>query len=232
MVSTLPDLDDEDRILESKINAFQEQLGFDHEPMVVHRYDRLALLNQAVFTKDRPRSRLAQEYRAVVGEVSRHSLADREGALDYTKRAVRPWRRRGGKYESQQKMDETLQNEEMHLSDGEVLFTLGTLRADQRSLEQAAALFDRAIEAGFDEPEACLNRARVRADSGDLGGANEDALQVLQSARLPPPLVRAAIQLTRPDSSTAVAESAAVVSLRLSKTNAGLHTASPGHRKQ
>ena len=28
--------------------------------MIVHRYDSLSLLNQVVFTKDRPRSRLAR----------------------------------------------------------------------------------------------------------------------------------------------------------------------------
>ena len=59
VMSNVPDLDDEDQILESKIKAFQEQLGFRQEPMIVHRYDSLSLLNQVVFSKDRPKSRLA-----------------------------------------------------------------------------------------------------------------------------------------------------------------------------
>ena len=214
VMSNVPDLDDEDRILEGKINAFQQQLGFGRGPMIVHRYNSLALLNQMVFTKDRPRSRLAQEYRDVVRELVRGNLTDREGALDYIGRAGRRRRRRGIEQESQRKMDETLRNiEELHSSDGEVLFMLGVLREDQRHLERAASLFDRAIQAGYKEPEAYLNRARVRADSGDSDGAHEDALQVLQSDRLPPPLVRAAIRLARPESPEGIAVSAAVTSL-------------------
>ena len=53
-MSNVPDLDDEDKILEEQIEEFQNQLGFKREPMIVHRYNSLALLNQAVFTKDRP----------------------------------------------------------------------------------------------------------------------------------------------------------------------------------
>ena len=60
VMSNVPDLDDEDRILESKIEAFQDQLDFLWEPMVVHRYDSLSLLNQVVFVKDRPRSRACE----------------------------------------------------------------------------------------------------------------------------------------------------------------------------
>ena len=48
-MSNVPDLDDEDLILKDKISAFQEQLGFQRDPMVVHRYDSLSLLNQVVF---------------------------------------------------------------------------------------------------------------------------------------------------------------------------------------
>ena len=69
VMSNVPDLDDENRLLENKIAAFQDKLGFPCEPMVVHRSDSMALLNQVVFTKDRPRSRLAKEYRDIVREI-------------------------------------------------------------------------------------------------------------------------------------------------------------------
>ena len=54
VMSNVPDLDDEDRMLESKIRDFQEQLNFRREPMVVHRYDSLSLLNQVVFSEGSP----------------------------------------------------------------------------------------------------------------------------------------------------------------------------------
>ena len=82
VMSNVPDLDDQDRILQTKIDSFREQLGFTGDPLMVHRYDSLALLNQAVFTKDRPRSRLATEYRRLVREIVGRNLVDRDGALD------------------------------------------------------------------------------------------------------------------------------------------------------
>lgn len=69
VMSNVPDLDDENRLLENKIAAFQDKLGFTCEPMVVHRSDSMSLLNHVVFTKDRPRSRLAKEYRDIVREI-------------------------------------------------------------------------------------------------------------------------------------------------------------------
>lgn len=55
----------------------------------------LSLLNQAVFTRDRPKSRLAKEYRGVVDQVVHGNIEDKDGALHYTT-SSRPdsvWRR-------------------------------------------------------------------------------------------------------------------------------------------
>ena len=92
VMSNVPDLDDEDRMLESKINAFQDQLGFRREPMAIHRYDSLSLLNQVVFARDRPKSGLAMEYGEIVREISSRNWQDRDGALEYLRRAGRRWR--------------------------------------------------------------------------------------------------------------------------------------------
>ena len=79
VMSNVPDLDDEDEILENSIASFKEDLGFKHDPMMIHRYDSLSLLNQVIFTKDRPRSRLSREYRAVTSEIIRLNPEDRLG---------------------------------------------------------------------------------------------------------------------------------------------------------
>ena len=183
VMSNVPDLDDEDRILESKIKAFQNQLGFKREPMIVHRYNSLALLNQVVFTKDRPRSRLAQEYRDVVQEIVMLNPADREGALNYMNSIregaldhmdfIRRPRRRGIESELPQQTDWKLrQIEDAHSDDGEVLVKLGRLRRGYGKPKQAELLFDRAIEAGYDEHDLewdrILNRMQLRWNRGDL----------------------------------------------------------------
>ena len=183
VMSNVPDLDDEDRILESKIKEFQNQLGFKREPMIVHRYNSLALLNQVVFTKDRPRSRLSQEYRDVVQEIVMLNPADREGALNYMNSIregaldhmdfIRRPRRRGIESELPQQTDWKLrQIEDAHSDDGEVLVKLGRLRRGYGKPKQAELLFDRAIEAGYDEHDLewdrILNRMQLRWNRGDL----------------------------------------------------------------
>ena len=192
VMSNVPDLDDEDRILESKINSFQEQLGFRREPMVVHRYDSLSLLNQVIFAKDRPRSRLAREYREIVREISARNWQDRDGALEYIRRASRRWQRNSD--DSATAREHMLEKIEIeHAEDGEVLFRLAKLREDDRQPESAVLLIQQAIDAGYAHPEAYLKRARIRADSGDQMGAMEDAWRVLDSEQVAPPMLREAI---------------------------------------
>ena len=214
VMSNVPDLDDEDSILEEKIDAFREQLGFKGEPMIVHRYDSLSLLSQVVFTKDRPRSRLAREYVALVDEIVRRNLKDRDGALDYVKRLRRGRRRRRFEPDSRLLINQRLEQiEKDHSSDGEVLFNLATLRDDEREREKAVSLFDRAVEAGYEKPDAYLNRARVRSARGDIDGANEDARRVLQSVDLAWHDVLDAILLAQSNDYREFTESTAVTSL-------------------
>ena len=81
IMSNVPDLDDEHQILEKKIAKFEEQIGLKTKPLIVHHYDSLSLLNQTIFTSDRPNSRLAGEYRELVDEIVNANLEVQEGAL-------------------------------------------------------------------------------------------------------------------------------------------------------
>ena len=182
-------------------------------PLIVHRYDSLSLLNQVVFTKDRPRSRLAREYGRLVREIVGRNLEDRYGALDYVQRAGERWRRRGRVFESPEKINANLDRiERRHADDGDVLFALGGFFENDGQQERAVSLLNRAMEAGCEEPEAYLKRARVRAED-DPTGAAEDALRALEFDGLPPPLVREAAQLVSEERAGDVAESKAVMSL-------------------
>ena len=217
VMSNVPDLDDEYQIIERKIDAFQRQIGFRREPMVVHRYDSLSLLNQEVFAKDRPRSRLAKQYREIVREISSRNWRDRDGALEYIRRAGRRWRRTGDDPATARE-DMLKEIEKAHAEDGEVLFRLAELREDDRQPESVASLIQQAIDAGYDRPEAYLKRARIRADNDDIPGATEDARRVLESNQVAPPMVREALGRlvrTQPSTVNELAESTAVRSLEV-----------------
>ena len=221
IMSNVPDLDDEDKILEDKIQAFRNQLAFDRE-LVVHRYDSLSLLNQSVFTRDRPKSRLAREYRDLVGAIVGRNLDDRDGALDYLERAARAWRFPGDAQESPRAAhlvapadleSELRRMEKAHAEDGEVLFALGKFRQSHPRVKPDASLFDRAIGSGYDEPEVYLERARLRSRANDPVGAGEDALGALQSDDVPPPLIWEALSLVRSDRSDDAASSPSVMAI-------------------
>ena len=214
VMSNVPDLDDEDQILEDKIQAFRKELAFRRDPLMVHRYDSLSLLNQVIFTRDRPNSRLAKEYGDIVREIVGHNLADRDGALDYIERTGRLWRRERMAYETPTELSENLRRiEQVHSKDGKVLFALGEFREHDPRVDRVASLFDRAIDLGYCEPEVYLQRARVRARNNDLAGAAEDAFLVLQGDGVPPPLVWEAVSLAGLDESQDVANLPAVASL-------------------
>lgn len=215
VMSNVPDLDDEDKILEENIVSFQRNLDFRREPMMVHRYDSLSLLNQVVFTKERPRSRLAKEYREVTREIIRLNAADRDGALDY----ITETRHHG---QTSGSWALTLTNAEKHLetieanhsADGEVLYRLGALHAGEGRLDDAAALFTRAMKAGYREPEVYLGRAAIsRLEHADREAASRDAMTALQSDHASPAQVRRAISMIAPQELTRVAESPAVSAL-------------------
>ena len=192
VMSNVPDLDDEDQILESKIKAFQDQLGFRQEPMIVHRYDSLSLLNQVVFSKDRPKSRLAMEYSNIVREIAMRNWDDRDGALEYIRRAERP--RKWIDDESIREQQAMLNKIELaHPTDGEVLFRLSVLKESHRDPESAFLLINQAIDAGYGKPEAYLKRSLIREQNRDPGGAIEDAWRVLKFNQVHPTMVRGAI---------------------------------------
>ncbi len=214
VMSNVPDLDDEDRVLERKIDSFREKLGFTGEPRMLHRYDSLSLLNQVVFTKERPRSRLAREYRHLVDEIVGCNLGDRDAALAYIRTAGERWRSRGATHESPEMLARKLKGiEKAHSDDGEVLFALGTFMEEDRQQERAASLFYRAGEAGYSAPEMYLRLARLRDGNGDRAGASEDAMRALQADSLPLPLIREAVRMVAVERSKDIPASRAVASL-------------------
>ncbi len=197
VMSNVPDLDDEDEILRKQIEAFRKELSMDRDPVIVHRYDSLALLNQAVFIRDRPKSRLASEYRTVIEKIVSGNLSDRDGALSYVRGSVRrPRWHRSAFRDSPQDRDRKLEQiEKEHANDGEVLYQVAELYDDQRRQTDAARLFDRAIEIGCREPDALLHRARARTQHDDSAGATRDAMRVLESDSAHPWQVREALEL-------------------------------------
>ena len=183
VMSNVPDLDDEDQILESKRGEFRERLEMDADPLMVHRYDSLSLLNQVLFAYERPRSRLADEYRALVDAIVRHNLKDRSAAVKVIGQALK---RHSGvvKEKAVLPLMDTADNlrkiERFHSSDSQVMALLGLAKQEEGDLFEAERLFTRALELGHRGGGVYLSRAEIRSVLGLTAAANSDAIKSLE----------------------------------------------------
>ena len=82
-ISNVPDMDDENSILEKTLSDFKSKLCYSELAATIHHYPSLALLNQDIFTRDRPKSRLATEYRQLADAIQKENSEDRKSTLAY-----------------------------------------------------------------------------------------------------------------------------------------------------
>lgn len=213
VMSNVPDIDDEDAILEESLRKFKRTLGFRNLTQTIHRYESLSLLNQVVFTKDRPRSRLAREYRSLMTEITKCNAEDREGALEYMT-LLRKSRRRQALSEPVSTLDRRLQSiRDKHFGDGEVLYNVGIIKQSLMEVAEAEALFDMAIQNGYDKADALLSRALLRRDKGDKDGSSNDAEQVLRKPDINAHQARIAIDFIDREKLSTIIQSSALNNL-------------------
>jgi cellulose biosynthesis protein BcsQ len=182
VMSNVPDLDDEDRILESRMRAFEQALAYQQLAETIHRYDSLALLNQVVFTLDRPNSRLAREYRALTDAIVQGNVADRAGALKFLADAFS--RSPNGVWATltREQLEEKLNGlHRAHVNDGAVLNALAAIRMRDGQFDEARGLLNDAEAAGEATAELWLRRAECRIATNDRDGAAADLKNVFQS---------------------------------------------------
>jgi MinD-like ATPase involved in chromosome partitioning or flagellar assembly len=180
-MANIPDLDDEDQILETRISLFAETLQYKTLAAVIHRYDSLALLNQVIFTSERPKSRLAREYRELANRLIEQNLSDRDGALAFIRRISRSSRREAlslNRGEIERRLGEIRQSHEL---DSEVLQHLADLRMREGRLEEAMILWNTLFDRNVRTSHVLLRRAEARAMANDHNGAIDDLQAVLHS---------------------------------------------------
>jgi len=185
VMSNVPDLDDEEEILKRRLREFRTTLGIREMGAVIHRYDSLSLLNQTIFTRERPRSRLAKEYGKLKDALVQDNVEDREGAIQFLQlalrhplRAYRPVHR--DKFEQKCK-----RIAELYSADGEILFLLGEVKEREGSKEEALLWFDQALESHSLRAELTssvyLERGELRYRLRDASGAEADVIAALQA---------------------------------------------------
>lgn len=186
VMSNVPDIDDEEQILERWTNLFESQLGYHGHALVIHHYTSLSLLDQVVFTSDRPRSKLAIEYKALVDDLIRNNLADRDGVLaflrDVSRHAEQAATQLGISAKSLEERFENIRS--LHSVDGEILYLLATIRHGQGRIPEALALVTKSIECGYENSRAFLRRSELASRTGDNDAARLYIEKALNSTDL------------------------------------------------
>jgi MinD-like ATPase involved in chromosome partitioning or flagellar assembly len=207
VAANVPNLDDEKGLLDRQFQAFRERLPMEPAERIrtIRRYESLDLLDQSVFTLDRPRSRLARSYRRLTLALIETNPADRSGALRFLRRYSRKFLRHASgdvsdelkrkystagpvTYEAEypypwlapDEEDQRLDKIAGHfLDDAEIYVKIAECRMWKGEWERAVALLGHSLRLQDRQPAALFLRALCRKQLADKEGACNDLFTVL-----------------------------------------------------
>jgi tetratricopeptide (TPR) repeat protein len=184
--SNIPSLDDEERVLQSRLDRAKQELGYSKHSAIVRHYSSLDLLEQVVFTADRPHSRLSREYLNLVDTLIAENLYDREGALKYLDRMLRSLQHQSsdqvfpGDLAKPAEAENRLDLIEKHYpADGELLVRMAAVNELMGNPEKVILLADAAIKSGYRQSELYRRRAVASSMLSRFDDALEDMKSVL-----------------------------------------------------
>jgi hypothetical protein len=174
------------------------------------------LLDQSLFVVDRPRTRLARQYRELADAIARNNLADREGALAYLRANLEESSTSPGHPTEVPAEDPLPLMRATHAHDGEVLFCLAGVYQLRGEIDDALQLVNDAIREGYSETAALSLRAHLHQLQGHSMEAVSDFRSILDRSDAPLSLTKQAVSFLvslGPDSLQGLAKARAVAAL-------------------
>ena len=181
VTSNVPDLDDENSILENTLSDFKSKLQYSELAATIHHYPSLSLLNQDIFTRDRPKSRLAAEYRQLVVKIQENNSKDKKGALMFLNGILALHGKTPFESEEEKHLKKIFEN---HGKDIDVLKNLVELRYRQGQFEETEVLLSRALHSDPLNPDLLFRKVMLSDRLGQPEQAVENALIAVQQPRL------------------------------------------------
>ncbi|MDX8521105.1 ParA family protein [Mesorhizobium dulcispinae] len=204
--SNVPDLDDEDGILKHMMALAGERLSYDEASSVIHHYDSMSLLDQNIFVLSRPRSRLAEEYRALTKAIVQLNIEDRDGALFALQKLRTRLEQSGSRGSNERHVEQAGETSiinslddigRIHSSDGEVAWNLATVYRSLGNFSNELNALNDAIQAGYSTASVRLRRALNLMSQSRPTEAKSDLLAALSSHTAGPIELRSAIEAMR-----------------------------------
>ena len=181
VTSNVPDLDDENSVLEETLSDFKRELQYSELAATIHHYPSLALLNQDIFTRDRPKSRLAAEYRQLVTAIQKENSKDRKGALMFLSDQLAQHSKAPFESEQEDHLRKILEN---HGESADVLKNLVDLRHKRGQIEETEVLLSRALDLDPKNPDLLFRKVMLSDRLGQHEQAIESALIAAQQPSL------------------------------------------------
>lgn len=194
VMSNVPDLDDEDEILANLEIRFQDELGYESLAAIIHRYDSLLLLQQALFIVERPKSRLAREYKQLTQEITEQNVQDAKAVIQTLTRRKRRLRSKKAIEQSEKQIDQIT---ECHSQNGELLYLVAMELKFLGRSKKAEMLLARSIECGYRSPEALLRRADALQKDGDSSAALDCVWEAFGSEKVEVDLLSLGVDILR-----------------------------------
>jgi len=225
VASNVPYLDDEEGILRQSMRAFARELGMDNSS-IIHRYDSLHLVDQAIFVLKRPKSRLSKQYKSLLRELALENVKDRLGAIDYLRRQLRVLDTEIALSPDDHDRIEAIL--EHHSQDTSVCFHTALLYKKLNLHDKAISCFENAIALARQQgetvpPQALLDCAESRLDDGDKARARDEILEALQNPALPPHEIGRAVRLLQLVDESAIPQAVVSPTLRKATTPVAVH---------
>ncbi|KZM48272.1 AAA family ATPase [Labrenzia sp. OB1] len=201
--SNVPDLDDEDGILKCMLDEASSELVYDQPAATISHYNSMSLVDQKVFVINRPKTKLAAEYRKLTETLMSSNIKDRDGVILKLQKLIYKFRGEARRepqksaYRTLTLSDITSELERInsiHGQDGEICWLMAALYHDLGDFSNEMEVLDGAINAGFNVEKAHLRRALVRLSMSRQQEAKEDLLVVLRSPLTEPKDLRSAIE--------------------------------------
>lgn len=209
--ANVPMLDDEYDIMRRRLESAAKVLQYARPAAAIHHYESLDLLDQKIFVCERPKTRLAEEYRTLTAAIAQHNIEDKEGAIH----ALRSLRSRyRNQLEEQHPSGElplavksasllkevfetTTRIQECHPDDGQIAWELAPIYHQIGQFDSEFEALSIAIAGGHNRATALRFRALNLLSQGETIAAKQDVVEVLKTVDTSAVDISAAIEVLR-----------------------------------
>jgi len=181
VASNVPNLDDENEILAKNLREFSEHLSYNKLTATIHHYNSLALVDQGIFVLEHPKSQLSRQYTNLAEQIAKSNPEDKKSAIRFLQAAARDYPEAGDGLRAVE-VDARIEEILACLGqDNEVIFWIARVYRAAGKWDLSRAFLERAVEQGFDDPQARLDLAmiKIHGSSTDKRDASDDLDSVL-----------------------------------------------------